>query len=179
MKNKYKPSLILKCHGFTLIELLVVIAIILILMGLLSGAGLFATQKAKIQKAKTECLNLLTAVKMFRGETGIYPDTIDSSNLGVKLSRDDVYGTTSSATKVFGPYYEFKETNSVASGSIREAVDPWGIPYVYYYPGQAVPPTSSDVSAEGLQAFTNGFVIVFSLGPDGTLATPDDIGSWQ
>ena len=41
-------------------------------------------------------------------------------------------------------------------------VDPWGNPYVYYYPGKHNQPTYD----------------LLSVGPDGKEGTDDDIGNW-
>jgi prepilin-type N-terminal cleavage/methylation domain-containing protein len=59
--------------GFTLIELLTVIAIIAILMGLLLPALNSAKNAAKKTQAKNDLTQLVTAVKQFYTDYGVYP----------------------------------------------------------------------------------------------------------
>ena len=166
--------------AFTLIELLVVISIIIILIGLTSAGVRSAMKKAKQQKAKTECLALLAAVNRFYSETGIYPEeggsgSIKEDILGKKLTKQDVYGSADT-TLVFGPYYEFKNTNSTGTTPNRVPADPWGNPYIIVLPdGNVV-----NAQTEATTAHDNSFVIIYSQGPDdAATATDDDIGTWQ
>ena len=164
----------IKNKAFTLIELLVVMSIIIVLLGL-TGAGVFsAINKAKIQKAKTEMMNLLSAVKMYRSDTGIQPGGI-SEKYFKGNTKKDVYGTEiENAPIVFGPYYEFKESNSKKSGDYFTPVDPWGDEYIY------VPPLgdASGLPSDAERIIKNGSAVIYSLGPDGE-AGNDDIGTWQ
>jgi len=75
--------------GFTLIELLTVIAIIAILMGLLLPALNSAKNAAKKAQAKNDLTQLVTAVKSFYTDYGVYP--IDPSKAGVS-GNDIEYG---------------------------------------------------------------------------------------
>jgi len=59
--------------GFTLIELLTVIAIIAILMGLLLPALNAAKNAARKSQAKNDLTQLVTAVKAFYTDYGVYP----------------------------------------------------------------------------------------------------------
>jgi len=59
--------------GFTLIELLTVIAIIAILMGLLLPALNAAKNAARKASAKSDLSQLVTAVKAFQTDYGLYP----------------------------------------------------------------------------------------------------------
>lgn len=165
----------MKIRAFTLIELLVVISIIIVLLGL-TGAGVFsAINKAKVQKAKTEMLNLLAAVKMYRSDTGLQPGGITEKFLGGN-SKDDVYGTTGNPDAVvFGPYYEFKASNAKMSGSYYKPVDPWGNDYVY------IMPFASSYPSDAERIVKNGGAVIYSQGPDGTGSGSgsDDIGTWQ
>ena len=164
----------MKTKAFTLIELLVVISIIIVLLGL-TGAGVFsAINKAKVQKAKTEMLNLLAAVKMYRSDTGLQPGGITEKFLGGN-SKDDVYGTTGNPDViVFGPYYEFKDSNSKKVGSYYTPEDPWGEEYKY------VKPFDEDKApADGKNIVKNGGTVIYSHGPDGISGNDDDIGTWQ
>lgn len=167
----------MRTKAFTLIELLVVISIIIVLLGL-TGAGVFsAINKAKVQKAKTEMLNLLAAVKMYRSDTGVQPGGITEKFLGGN-TKDSVYGTSTEDTAiVFGPYYEFKESNSKMSGSYYTPVDPWGEEYKYIAPFGS----TTGLPAEGARIVKNGGTVLYSKGPDGTGSGngSDDIGTWQ
>jgi len=168
-----------KENAFTLIELLVVISIIIILIGLTSAGIRAAMKKAKQQKAKTECLALLSAVNRFYSETGIYPQDssgngkISEDVLGKKLSKHDIYNS-SSTTLVFGPYYEFKKTNSTGTIGVRDPADPWGRAYKILLPSE----DASAMPTEPKTANKNGFVIIYSQGPDNS-TSDDDIGTWQ
>jgi len=78
--------------GFTLIELLTVIAIIAILMGLLLPALNSAKTAAKKAQAKNDLTQLVTAVKGFYTDYGVYP--IDPSKAGT-AGTDLEYGAPS------------------------------------------------------------------------------------
>lgn len=162
--------------GFTLIELLVVISIIVILMGLTASGIMMSIKKAKVQKTRTEAMNILTAVKRFRSEVGIYPSSIQKELLGVAIDKDMAFsGTASAEPDIFGPYLEFKSSNTDSSGNMLDA---WGNVYKYYYPNCSNIGELT-VGSERRQAVDNGFAIVLSFGPDGSNYTSDDIGSWQ
>lgn len=168
----------MKKKAFTLIELLVVISIIIVLLGL-TGAGVFsAINKAKVQKAKTEMLNLLSGVKMYRSDTGIQPGGISEKFLGGN-KKSDVYGTegTQDEPIIFGPYYEFKASNSKKIGNYYTPMDPWGKEYYY------VPPLGdrTGLPPEAERIVENGGALIRSCGPDGTGSgsDPDDLGTWQ
>jgi prepilin-type N-terminal cleavage/methylation domain-containing protein len=77
-----------KLSAFTLIELLTVIAIIAILMGLLLPALGAAKNQAKKVSAKNDLSQLVTAVKAFYTDYGVYP--IDPNS--VKPNTDLAYG---------------------------------------------------------------------------------------
>jgi prepilin-type N-terminal cleavage/methylation domain-containing protein len=83
--------------GFTLIELLTVIAIIAILMGLLLPALNAAKNAAKKAQAKTDLSNLVTAVKAFYTDYGVYP--VDPATATTSGSADTTYGTSDGATR--------------------------------------------------------------------------------
>lgn len=159
--------------AFTLIEILVVVSVIIVLMGLTSLGVMGAMKKSKIQKARAEIMNLLTAVKVYQSETGLAPSMIREDYIGSPLSRADVYGS-GSTDEIFGPYFEFKENNSSGSLGSRTVVDPWGSDYEYRKAG-----STAGLSGSALRAVQNGFHIVYSKGPDTVADNADDIGSWQ
>ncbi len=60
-------------EAFTLIELLTVIAIIAVLMGLLFPAVLSVKESARKTQAKNDAAQIVTAVKAYNTEYGMYP----------------------------------------------------------------------------------------------------------
>ena len=177
-------------NGFTLVELLVVVSIIIVLIGLTSAGVFAAIKKAKVQRAQTEVMNLLSAVKMYRSDIGFYPNGIAEKYIGQALNKYYVYGTagtSASDAAVFGPYYEFKDSNSktgtTATGRIP--LDPWGNEYCFFQPNQISCTLSDGISytlpaGNAQSVSTNGFAIVLSRGPDKDASkTDDDIGTWQ
>ncbi|EKD27437.1 MAG: hypothetical protein ACD_79C00721G0002 [uncultured bacterium] len=172
--------------AFTLIELLVVVSIIVILITLTSVGVASAIRKAKIQKARTEAINLLAAVNRYRSDIGKYPDDITKDSLGKALSKDDVYGT-GETDKVFGPYLEFKESNTKVVAGVSVLIDPWGEPYIYCAANNTggLDALYNDGTLSAYQAVSNGFTIIYSKGPgsdaesDDIEKRKDDIGTWQ
>ncbi len=62
-------------RGFTLIELMVVIVILGILAGLIVPRIMGRPEEAKQLKAKMQIESLETALKLYKLDTGMYPDT--------------------------------------------------------------------------------------------------------
>jgi prepilin-type N-terminal cleavage/methylation domain-containing protein len=170
----------MKKSGFTLIELLIVVSIIIILIGLTSSGVMVALRKTKENRARTEVMNLLTAVKLYQSEVGVLPKDITEKYLGKGLTKNDVYGGTTPGGVVFGPYYEFKDSNSEPVGTDRALMDPWNTKYEYVL-ANVTPPT--DLPSEGKTAVGNGFSVVYSKGPTGNpdkdVDINDTIGTWQ
>jgi len=77
MKNKifFKQ---LDYRGFTLIELMVVIVILGILAGLIVPRIMGRPEEAKQLKAKMQIESLETALKLYKLDNGMYPDTEQS-----------------------------------------------------------------------------------------------------
>ena len=143
--------------GFTLVELLVVIAIIGILVSLVTAGAQAARRRGAVTKAKTTIAALETALVMYHGDLGEYPET-GNPNLVAALQEDpgDVDWD--------GPYMEFKQ-DDLKEG---EAVDPWGNPYQYVSVNGGAPehrPKSYDL---------------YSFGPNGEDdgGTGDDLVNW-
>ena len=89
-----------KC-GFTLVELLIVIAIIGILISLVTAGAQAARRRGAVTKAKATIAALETAVAMYNGDFGKYPES-DNANLVKALSEDPGDPAWQ------GPYMDFK-----------------------------------------------------------------------
>lgn len=59
--------------GFTLVELLVVVAVMLVLAGLLVGAGQYAGQRAMVSRCKADIQAIDLALEAYRADEGGYP----------------------------------------------------------------------------------------------------------
>ncbi len=130
--------------GFTLVELLVVVTILGILVAMVVPRLAGRTQQARLARAEADVkANLALALDLFELDNGRYPTTEEGLN-ALRIKPPD-------AKNWNGPYLK------------RDALDPWGRPYRYRYPG-AQNPADYDL---------------FSLGPDGSEGTPDDIVSWK
>jgi type II secretory pathway pseudopilin PulG len=173
----------MKKSAFTLMELLVVVSIIIVLIGLTSSGVMVALKKTKENRAKTEVMNILTAVKLYQSEVGVLPNKITEKFLGIGLSKKNVYGSGDD-TKRFGPYYEFKTSNSKGPPlDDRDLQDPWDKPYKYVMANDTVSANYNALPEEGKTAVKNGFSVVYSYGTDGEPDTPDktsdNIATWQ
>ena len=113
-------SCLMSQRGFTLVELLVVIAILSILMGLVTAGAQTARRRGAVTKAKATIAALETAIAMYQGDMGDYPES-ENANLVAALSEEP------DDPDWMGPYMEFKEDELEAG----ELLDPWGSPYVY------------------------------------------------
>lgn len=84
-----------------------------------------------------------SALDAYRIDTGIYPN---GTNGLAELVQN-----TSGVTNWHGPYLD------------QIPLDPWGNPYIYYFPGKH---------------HSHGYDLL-STGPDGKEGTADDIVNWQ
>ena len=127
-------------RAFTLVELMLVVTIIGILAALvipkIAGRGEEAREKAAYADIHG---GIKTALDSFEVDNGFYPKSLQ-----------DLIQQPSTARNWHGPYLD------------KLPVDPWGNPYIYYYPGKHNT-TSYDL---------------LSVGPDGKEGTDDDIGNW-
>ena len=131
-------------RGFTILEILIVIALIAALAGtsIVALNKLFGGGQEQITEIfVTQSVN--PALMAYRLNVGRYP----TSDEGLEALRTAPAGVSS---KWRGPYIE------------KEAIDPWGNPYQYRYPG-----TQNSDKYD-----------IWSLGPDGKQGN-DDIGNWQ
>lgn len=131
-------------HGFSLIEILVALALLAALAGLVIGGFGGVLGKGQEDVAR-QFVNqgLETPLMRYRIDNGNYPTT----EQGIAALKQK---PATGATRWRGPYID------------KDAIDPWGNPYQYRYPGTKNP-TKYDI---------------WSLGPDGT-ESADDIGNWE
>jgi len=141
--------------GFTLIEVLVVVAVLAVLLGLIASGGTAARKRAKIYEARAMIASLETALSLYHVDFGAYPAE-GNQNL-VNLLADAA--TYSSNADWEGPYISLKDDD--LNGTIPNAtvIDPWGRDYGYIL--------------DTVPAYK-----IWSLGPDGSDGTGDDIKSW-
>jgi general secretion pathway protein G len=106
-------------HGFTLIEILVVIVVIAILATLVAPNIFQHVGAAKDATAKSQIEMLGAALDAYRLDNGRYPGT--EQGLGALWEKP----TIDPPANWRAPY-------------LRKPVplDPWGRPYVYFFPGQ-------------------------------------------
>jgi general secretion pathway protein G len=128
--------------AFTLVEILLVVTIIGILAALviprIAGTG----ERARVTAAQADINGgIKSALGQYEVDNGYYPKSLQ-----------DLIQQPSNAKNWHGPYFDPPQL----------PVDPWGNPYVYYYPGKHNQ-TSYDL---------------LSVGPDGKEGTDDDIGNW-
>src|SRR5208337_1394980 len=129
-------------RAFTLVEMMLVVAIIGILAALVIPKIAGKSEQARITAAQTDIrAGIKTALDSFEVDNGFYPKSLQ-----------DLIQQPSNAKNWHGPYFDPPQL----------PMDPWGNPYVYYYPGKHNP-TSYDL---------------LSVGPDGKEGTDDDIGNW-
>ena len=97
------------------------------------------SEQARSTAAHADIASIKTALDAFEVDNGFYPKSIQ-----------DLVTVPSNAKNWHGPYLE------------KVPQDPWGNPYIYYYPGKHN---------------SSGYDLV-SVGPDGKEGTDDDIVSW-
>ena len=107
--------------GFTLIEIMVVVVILGLLAGFIAPRILGRTDDAKKVKAQIDISTIETALKLYRLDTGQYPDT--EQGLDALVEKPTV-GTIPNRWRE-GGYLE----------KPRVPEDPWGGEYVYLSPG--------------------------------------------
>jgi len=120
MKNKtfLKQS---DYRGFTLIELMVVIVILGILAGLIIPRIMGRPEEAKQLKAKMQIESLETALKLYKLDNGMYPDTEQSLQALIEQPETGIVPKN------------WRKQGYLEKGRLPK--DPWGNEFVYLSPG--------------------------------------------
>jgi len=108
-------------HGFTLIELMVVIVILGILAGLIVPRLMGRPEEAKQLKAKMQIESLETALKLYKLDNGMYPDT--EQGLQALVEKPETGNVPQ----------KWREGGYLEKGKVPK--DPWGNDFVYLAPG--------------------------------------------
>jgi general secretion pathway protein G len=109
------------CRGFTLIELMVVIVILGILAGLIIPRIMGRPEEAKQLKAKMQIESLETALKLYKLDNGMYPDT--EQGLQALVEQPE----TGTIPK------KWRKNGYLDKGRLPK--DPWGNEFIYLSPG--------------------------------------------
>jgi general secretion pathway protein G len=107
--------------GFTLIEIMIVIIILGILATLIAPRLMDRPEEAKQIKARIQIVSLETALKLYKLDNGMYPDT--EQGLQALVEKPETGQTSGKWRK--GGYLE----------KGRVPLDPWGNEFVYVAPG--------------------------------------------
>ena len=120
MKNKifFKQ---LDYRGFTLIELMVVIVILGILAGLIIPRIMGRPEEAKQLKAKMQIESLETALKLYKLDSGMYPDTEQGLQALIEQPETGIVPKN------------WRKQGYLEKGRLPK--DPWGNEFVYLSPG--------------------------------------------
>ena len=120
MKNKIflKQS---DYRGFTLIELMVVIVILGILAGLIVPRIMGRPEEAKQLKEKMQIESLETALKLYKLDNGMYPDTEQGMQALIEEPETGIVPKN------------WRKQGYLEKGRLPK--DPWGNEFVYLSPG--------------------------------------------
>ena len=109
------------CRGFTLIELMVVIVILGILAGLIIPRIMGRPEEAKQLKAKMQMESLETALKLYKLDNGMYPDTEQGMQALIEEPETGIVPKN------------WRKQGYLEKGRLPK--DPWGNEFVYLSPG--------------------------------------------
>ena len=141
--HKLHGNVVQRHQGFTLVEIMLVVVIIGILAALVIPKIAGSSERARVTAAQADIKGgIKSAIGQYEVDNGFYPKSLQ-----------ELIVQPSNAKNWHGPYFD----------PPKLPVDPWGNPYIYYYPGKHSP-TGYDL---------------LSAGPDGKEGTEDDIGNWQ
>lgn len=106
--------------GFSLVEILVVLVIMGLLISVVAPTVLNRADDARIQKVHADFKAIETALKIYRLDNYLYPNTEQSLDALVEASTID------------------PEPRNFKSGGYLSEIprDPWGRPYLYLSPGE-------------------------------------------
>ncbi|MEN9990732.1 MAG: type secretion system major pseudopilin GspG [Verrucomicrobiota bacterium] len=130
-------------RGFTLLEMVIVLGIIGLIIGGAIGVMGKVGDGAAIQRVKGDFNSLGSVLKMYKINNGFYPST--AQGLNALVTRPSGSPAPKSWTAL----------------ADRVPVDPWGLEYVYRFPGSKI--------ATEFELITRG--------KDGQIGTADDISS--
>src|SRR5271154_4550425 len=146
MKIEIKKIIVQKNQSqraFTLVEMMLVVVIIGILAALvipkIAGTG----ERARVTAAQADINGgIKSALGQYEVDNGFYPKNLQ-----------DLIVMPGNAKNWHGPYFD----------PPKLPIDPWGNPYIYYYPGK----------------HNQSSYDLLSAGPDAKEGTDDDIGNWM
>lgn len=130
-------------RGFTLVELLLVLVILGTLAAIVVPKFAGRSEQAKVTAAKSQISSFEVALDAFEIDNSFFPTGNDGLLVLIERPAD--------STDWRGPYLK------------DIPLDPWGMAYVYVYPGQH--------NVEGYD--------LMSLGPDAKAGSEDDISNWE
>ena len=119
--DRRKNGIRINQWGFTLIELMIVIVILGFLIGVVAPRIMDKPGKAKQIRAKMDMASLESALKFYKLDNGVYPDTEQGLQALVEVPET---GILPKKWRKGG----YLEKNKVPH-------DPWGYPYIYLCPG--------------------------------------------
>ena len=135
-------SFFIRRSGFTLVEILLVVTIIGILAALVIPKIAGSSERARVTAATADINGgIKSALGQYEVDNGFYPKSLQ-----------DLIVQPSNAKNWHGPYFD----------PPKLPIDPWGNPYIYYFPGK------HNVSSYDL----------LSVGPDAKEGTDDDVVNW-
>jgi general secretion pathway protein G len=143
MKIEIKKNIVRETktrRGFTLVEIMLVVMIIGVLAALVIPKIAGNSERARVTAATADINGgIKSALGQYEIDNGFYPKSLQ-----------DLLVQPSNAKNWHGPYLD------------KLPVDPWGNPYIYYFPGKHN---------------QTGYDLL-SVGPDGKEGTDDDIVNW-